>query len=109
MTKNLSDPAQRDPLGRWQSFESVPAVYRDVVGCRERVELIAWYDEERQKLVLTLTHYDETLTQWQPCWATVATIDAGPFMAHGDTVAFGEMFVDEVHNLLDGRTPPHRD
>lgn len=102
MTSELKHPLDRDDGKPWVPFEGAPVVYRNVEGCRERVELTAWYDVDRQRLVLTLTHYDETMREFQPCWAQVAIVDAGPFMAPGDVRAFADMFTDECHMMLEG-------
>jgi len=89
---DLQQPSDRDDGKPW-----VPWIHSEIYGHvlpghKERVSLEAWYDRQKQSLVLTLTQYDESMSSYLPCWAQLALIDLGPFFAAAEIDAFTELF-----------------
>lgn len=99
MDPELGNPLDRDDGRPWVPWESTPSPYRSLAGFRERVELVAWYDFETQALRVTLTRYDESQRHWAPCWAQVAYVDVGPFMARNEIRALFETAAEEVESM----------
>lgn len=99
MENELESAYSRDDGLPWVSWEATPSLYGSVAGCRERVELTAWYAWQQQRLVLTLTRYDESLRKYEPCWAQAAYVDVGPFMASTEVRAMVERAVEQIEDM----------
>lgn len=99
MNKDLTNPWMRNDGLPWVDWESTPSIYGSVAGCRERVELTAWYDWQSQRLVMTLTRYDESQREFRPCWAQVAHTDVGPFMARSEINALAEVAIEQIEDM----------
>lgn len=95
----LKNPWLRDDGLPWVAWESTPALYGSVAECRERVELTAWYDRHQQRLVVTLTRYDESMAEYTPCWAQVAHVDCGPFLAGQELAQIVEVAIEQVRDM----------
>lgn len=76
---------------------------RAVAGCRERLELSAWYDRDRQRLVLTVTFSDEATAPGTLHYGTISSVECGPFSASQDLDAVVQGFAEGVrqrYNLI---------
>lgn len=92
----LRSAFDRDDGRPWVRWETPTTDYPHLEGCRERVEMTAWYDRFEQRLVVTVTRYDESLRRWEPCWAQVGYVDAGPFFAATDVTHLMARWCEEV-------------
>jgi hypothetical protein len=99
VTDHLKNPWLRDDGLPWVDWESTPSIYGSVAGCRERVELTAWYNADEQRLVMTVTVYDESLRQFRPCWAQVAHVDVGPFLARSEIADLADVFTEACEQM----------
>lgn len=106
MSNEPKNPLDRDDGKPWVPWGTAHDMARILPGHKERVELSAWYDRERQSLVVTLTQYDEQNGEWSPGWAQLNLVDVGPFMARGDLGCLAEIFVETVIDVMDLPRPP---
>ena len=93
---DLAQPDDRDDGKPWVLWTQGNEYLASLPGHRERVELAAWFDRERQSLILTLTQYDESMSTYVPCWAQLALVDVGPFFAKDEVLAFTDQFADTI-------------
>ena len=96
----LESALSRDDGRPWVPWQTPTNVYDWMVGCRERVELTAHYDRYAQRLLVTVTRYDESLQRFEPCWAQVALLDAGPFFSAKDVLKVIERWTEEVCEVV---------
>ena len=90
------DRALRPPPPGWQSFQSTQEYLSRLPGHRERVTAEAWFDREQQSLMLVLTQYDESMSEFVPCWQQLHLMEVGPFTAKKEVQMVAEQFTDTV-------------
>jgi len=66
----------------------------------------AWYSRDRQSLLLAITRYDESMSEYAPCWAQIMLVDVGPFMHRAEVDVATEIFSEEILAMLDLPSPP---
>lgn len=103
---NLKPAGARDDGKPWVPWQTGNEYLAALPGHKERVELSAWYDRDRQSLVLTITQYDESMSEYIPCWAQLALVDVGPFFAEAEVHAFVELFTETILTAWDVCCPP---
>lgn len=104
--KKLLQPDQRDDGRPWVPWTRGNEYLNVLAGHRERVELAAWFDRDQQSMILTITRYDESMSEYVPCWAQLAMTDCGPFFAKNEVLMFTDMVADEIIEAFDLHSPP---
>lgn len=95
----LKSAYDRDDGLPWVRWVDPTTHYPHLIGCRERVTLCAWYDREQQRLVVTCERFDESMHEYEPCWAQVGLIDVGPFFGAGDVLALIRRWTEQVMEM----------
>lgn len=80
------DPAGDSTTDPSLRFERLPNSKElpDIVGCRERIELVAWYDRRTRKLALVGEQHDQWSTPGVMRSIRWFSTTAGPFSASED-------------------------
>lgn len=89
------------PPPGWCAWASAQSFMTELPGHRERVVAEAWFDRNRQSLILAIHQYDESLSQHAPCWLQIQMQEVGPFFARNEVALLGELFADTVTECWD--------
>jgi hypothetical protein len=84
MTNRLLRPHERNDGKPWVPWKAGSEYLLTLPGHRERICLEAWFDRDRQSIILTVTQYDETMTRYEPCWAQLTWNEVGPLFGVAD-------------------------
>ncbi len=98
---DLLHPDDRDDGKPWVPWQTGNEYLASLPGHRERVSMEAWYDRQRQSLLLAITAYDESMHRYQPCWAQIRLVDTGPFLQRAEIDVSCGIFAEEILAMLD--------
>ena len=85
-----------DPPPGWRAWATAQSFVAELPGHRERVCCEAWFDRDKQSLVLAIHQYDESMSSRVPCWTQIQLLEVGPFFARAEVRSLAEMFTDTV-------------